>query len=203
MLYAQYAAQASNSPINAKVRAASTANAADLAAVSTTMDGLTLVAGDRVLLKNQSTASQNGIYDVGTVSTGTAPLTRAEDLPAGGAAAGLLVEVEAGTANASKQFVCTAAPGSDIVGTNNLAFVSGAVVDSLLVHLAGTETVTGNKTFSGALAHTGTTFGLFGATPATQPTSLADVTPAADGTAVGTAFNALLAKLRALGVIAT
>lgn len=33
--------------------------------------------------------------------------------------------------------------------------------------------------------------------------AVADVTPAADGTAVGTAFNALLASLRTAGVIAT
>lgn len=43
----------------------------------------------------------------------------------------------------------------------------------------------------------------FGATPVVQPTALADVTPAADGTAVGTAFNTLLAKLRTLGLIDT
>lgn len=45
--------------------------------------------------------------------------------------------------------------------------------------------------------------GFYGATPVVQPTALADVTPAADGTAVGTAFNTLLAKLRTLGIIAT
>lgn len=33
--------------------------------------------------------------------------------------------------------------------------------------------------------------------------AVANVTPAADGTAVGTAFNALLASLRAAGVITT
>lgn len=35
-----------------------------------------------------------------------------------------------------------------------------------------------------------------------QGTALADVTPAVDGTAVGTAFNALLARLRTAGTIA-
>ena len=33
--------------------------------------------------------------------------------------------------------------------------------------------------------------------------AIANVTPAADGTAVGTAFNALLARLRAHGLIAS
>lgn len=36
-----------------------------------------------------------------------------------------------------------------------------------------------------------------------QAAVLADVTPAADGTAVGTAFNSLLAILRTHGLIAT
>jgi hypothetical protein len=62
------------------VRAASTGDVANLAACSTTMDtSVTLVAGDRVLLRAQSNAAQNGIYVVGTVGSGTAPLTRATD----------------------------------------------------------------------------------------------------------------------------
>ena len=36
-----------------------------------------------------------------------------------------------------------------------------------------------------------------------QGDAIADVTPAADGTAVGTAFNTLLARLRAHGIIAS
>lgn len=43
------------------VRVASTANIATLSGLLT-IDGITLVAGDRVLLKDQTTASQNGIY---------------------------------------------------------------------------------------------------------------------------------------------
>lgn len=61
-----------------KVRAISTANVANLAAfnVSTNTDGVTLIAGDIVLLTAQTTAAQNGPYVVGTVSMGTAALTR-------------------------------------------------------------------------------------------------------------------------------
>jgi hypothetical protein len=36
-----------------------------------------------------------------------------------------------------------------------------------------------------------------------QGAAISNVTPAADGTAVGTAFNTLLARLRAHGLIAT
>ena len=61
-----------------KVRAVCTANVANLASfnVSTNTDGVTLVAGDVVLLSAQTTAAQNGPYVVGTVAVGVAPLTR-------------------------------------------------------------------------------------------------------------------------------
>lgn len=45
------------------VKAASTANIASLSGTKT-IDGVALVAGDRVLVKDQSTASQNGVYVV-------------------------------------------------------------------------------------------------------------------------------------------
>jgi phage-related tail fiber protein len=45
------------------VRAASTANIATLSGPMT-LDGVALVAGDRVLVKDQTTAGQNGIYVV-------------------------------------------------------------------------------------------------------------------------------------------
>ncbi len=43
-------------------------------------DGLTYLAGERVLLAAQTTPAENGIYVVGTVGAGTAPLTRATDM---------------------------------------------------------------------------------------------------------------------------
>ncbi len=78
-----------------------------------TLDGITLLTGDRVLVKNQSTASENGIYIVGATPA------RSDDLAAGSNAAGAFTFVEQGT-NADIGFVCT----SDVatVGTNNLAF---------------------------------------------------------------------------------
>lgn len=57
------------------VRVATTANLT-LSGPGATIDGVTMVANDRVLVKNQSTASQNGIY----VWNGAAvPMTRAAD----------------------------------------------------------------------------------------------------------------------------
>lgn len=61
--------------VKGSVRLASTADVPDLADV-TAIDGVTLANGDRVLLKNQATAAENGIY-VFTLSTTT--LARAAD----------------------------------------------------------------------------------------------------------------------------
>jgi len=88
------------------------------------IDGVTLSTNDRILLKNQNTATENGIY---TVNASGAP-TRADDLATGADAAGAFVFVEQGTVNAENGFVCTSNKGSAVVGTNNLAFAqfSGA-----------------------------------------------------------------------------
>ena len=87
-----------------------------------TLDGVTLSTNDRVLVKDQSTASQNGIYIVGSSPA------RADDLAAGSNAAGMFTFIEQGTVNADNGFVCTSNSGSAVVGTNNLTFAqfSGA-----------------------------------------------------------------------------
>ena len=87
-----------------------------------TLDGVTLSTNDRVLVKDQSTASQNGIYIVGSSPA------RADDLAAGSDAAGMFTFVEQGTVNADNGFVCTSNKGSAVTGTNNLTFAqfSGA-----------------------------------------------------------------------------
>ncbi|MBK9230199.1 MAG: hypothetical protein IPO15_04785 [Anaerolineae bacterium] len=43
------------------------------------MDGVALAVGQRVLVKNQTTASQNGIYGITATSSGTFTLNRATD----------------------------------------------------------------------------------------------------------------------------
>ena len=87
-----------------------------------TLDGVTLSTNDRVLVKDQSTASENGIYVVGSSPA------RAADLAAGSDAAGMFTFIEQGTVNADNGFVCTSNKGSAVTGTNNLTFAqfSGA-----------------------------------------------------------------------------
>ena len=88
------------------------------------IDGVTLQTGDRILIKNQTTASQNGIYNV---NASGAP-SRTTDMATGSNAAGAFVFVEEGTVNAENGFTCTTDTGSAVVGTNNLTFAqfSGA-----------------------------------------------------------------------------
>lgn len=85
-------------------RAASTTNVT-LASPGTTIDGVTLASGDRILLKDQSTGSQNGLY-VWTAA-GSA-LTRATDADSSAeVTGGMAVTVTEGTVNGDKVFVLT------------------------------------------------------------------------------------------------
>ena len=83
-----------------------------------TVDGVSLSADDRVLVKDQSTATQNGIY---LVKSG-ASWVRTDDLATGSDASGAFAFIEQGSTYADVGFVCSSDKGSAVVGTNNLAF---------------------------------------------------------------------------------
>lgn len=88
------------------VRAATTANGALATAYANgqTVDGVTLATGDRILLKNQTTGSENGIY---TVNASGAP-TRATDADSSAkVTAGLATFVSEGTTNGNTQWLLT------------------------------------------------------------------------------------------------
>jgi hypothetical protein len=83
-----------------------------------TIDGVTLATGDRILIKNQSTGSQNGIY---VVASSGAP-TRATDADASSeVTGGMFVFVEEGTSNADSGWVLTT-DGAVTLGTTSLTF---------------------------------------------------------------------------------
>lgn len=107
------------------VRVATTANIATLAGgAPNTLDGVTLVANDRILVKNQTTPSQNGIYYVSTLGTGSnGTWTRATDADSNAeVTSGLYVYVEEGTAANKGQYVLNT-PNPIVVGTTGLTFV--------------------------------------------------------------------------------
>ena len=113
--------------VKQSVRAATTAPinlASDLEAGDTLDTNVTLVAGDRVLVKNQSTASENGIYVVqasGAAVRATDFDSNAEVTP------GAFTFVEEGATNADSGWVLTT-NGTINVGVTGLAFAqfSGA-----------------------------------------------------------------------------
>ena len=110
--------------IKDSVRAATTANITISTALNDgdTLDGVTLANGDRVLVKNQTDASQNGIYVVGTTPARSADANIAAELTGG-----TFVFVEEGTTNADNGYVFTH-NGTPTLGTTDLtvAQFSGA-----------------------------------------------------------------------------
>ena len=104
------------------VRAATTA---DITLSGTqTVDGVALVAGDRVLVKNQSTGANNGLYNV---AAGAWTRTIDSDAPTGELSGGAFTFVQEGATNADSGWVCTT-DGAITIGTTALTFTqfSGA-----------------------------------------------------------------------------
>jgi hypothetical protein len=89
-----------------------------------TLDGVTLVTGDRVLVKDQTNATQNGLYIV--VASGTASRDPEHDTIA--ELSGQMIVVNQGTSNDNKIFLCT----TDSSATMILVLQSVSVI--LLTH---------------------------------------------------------------------
>ena len=94
------------------------------------IDGVALAIGDRVLLKDQTAALQNGIYSVTSAGGASTPwgLTRASDANSSASVtAGMYCYVSEGTVNANAAFVL-ATPDPIVLNTTSLSFVqfSGA-----------------------------------------------------------------------------
>jgi uncharacterized protein YjbI with pentapeptide repeats len=150
----------------ASVKAATTANMFFVGyggASPAVFDGITFDTGDRLLVKNQTTTSENGIYVYGGDASPT--FTRAADADTGAElTASFAVFVEEGTVNADSGYVLTT-NGPITVGTTGLTFTQftglGQIIagtgldktgntldiDSTVVTLTGTQTLT-NKTLT-------------------------------------------------------
>lgn len=115
------------------VRVATTANIT--LSGTQTIDGVAVIAGDRVLVKNQSTGSQNGIY---VVAAGA--WSRATDFDAWTEIPSALIPVEEGTINGDHLFISNANAGgtlnttaitfTDITGGSSGFTVAGAGLSS-------------------------------------------------------------------------
>jgi hypothetical protein len=133
-------------PMRKFVKVASTAEIT-LPTAPANIDGIAIATGDRVLLKNQTTVLpsgvENGIYFV----DGGNNLVRAPDAYTGSSFAAVSVIVNQGTTNGNTLFVCSAASGSDLIGTDALSFVTGGSV---------TQINTGSNLTGGPITTTGT-----------------------------------------------
>ena len=81
------------------------------------IDGVTLVAGDRVLIKDQSTATENGLYLA--VASGAASRDPEHDTIA--ELSGGLIVVNQGTVNDNKIFLCTT-DSTGSIGVTNITY---------------------------------------------------------------------------------
>ena len=125
--------------IKASVKAATTENGTLATAFDdgSVIDGVTLATGDRILIKNQTDATANGIY---VVAASGAP-TRSTDMNAAAEFPGAFTFVEQGTTNADTGYVCT--NNSVIVGTTEITFAQFSGAGS---YVAGNGlTLTGNS----------------------------------------------------------
>lgn len=108
------------------VRVASTANVTVSSAPST-IDSITLAAGDRVLLKDQSSAPENGLY---VFSASSSALTRSFDAQTGPDLEEAIVGVEEGTTNAGTTWRQTAVNFTIGSGSNTWAAFGTSVPDA-------------------------------------------------------------------------
>jgi len=116
-----------------------------------TLDGVTVVAGDRVLVKNQSTSSQNGIY----LASATA-WSRALDADVWTDLISAITFVETGSTLSGTAWYCTAQPGGTL-GTTAVTWSNFSVASS---YTAGTGLTLAGNAFS--ITNTGVTAGAYG-----------------------------------------
>jgi hypothetical protein len=128
----------------AVARVASTTNVAISSGLENgdTLDGITLVTGNRVLLKDQSTASQNGLYTV--VASGAA--SRDTEYDTISELAGQLILVSEGSTHADDLFLCTtdtsATLGSSSISYTQVFPSAGGTVTSVGLADAGSSEFT-------------------------------------------------------------
>jgi hypothetical protein len=151
----------------APVRVATTTNGtlATAYANGQSIDGVVLATGDRILLKDQTTAADNGIY---TVNASGAP-TRAVDADTGGELApGTAVTVAAGTAGGDKVFMIVSdaaitigttaqtwgqlgGGGTTYTGGNGIG-VAGSVISAVAAASGGISVVAGGIQLDASIA---------------------------------------------------
>lgn len=166
------------------VKSASTANMTLSGQQSN--DGLALLAGDRVLVKNQTTASQNGIY---VVQTGA--WTRALDADTAAELDGAAVFIQQGTVNADTSYTENATIVT--IGTDAVTWAQFASAGSP----ASANLLTGTTLASNVVASSLTSVGTL------VTLAVTGATTAGSFSGVGTALTALNATNLSSGSVAS
>lgn len=110
----------------APVKVIAVADEASLSGLALTIDGVAVdTDGDRVLLTDQDTATENGVW-----LAHSGAWTRALDWPTGDFAANYACFVEQGTAYADTAWVVTNDSGSDVIGTDTLVWAKFSNITS-------------------------------------------------------------------------
>jgi len=118
-----------------------------------TVDGVTLATNDRILIKDQTTKSENGIYTVNASGTPTRATDADEAVEL---AKGTYVFVTAGTANAGKGFILRTGVvtlGTDSLDWDQFTTTTNYTFSNGLTNTSGTITV--NPATNGGLSVTG------------------------------------------------
>jgi len=139
---------AANDQWKQPVRVATTANVAIATGLEAgdTIDGVTLVAGDRVLVKDQADATENGIY----VASITGAASRAPDMDSPDEVVGAIVRVTLGTVNAGSVWVADNTTAPDF-GVDDITFTEFASAgDFVLKNEGGQDTVNAIGSVTGA-----------------------------------------------------
>jgi hypothetical protein len=147
-----------------------------------TIDGVTLVTGDRVLVKDQSTASQNGLYTV--VSSGTA--SRDTQFDSIEELSGQMIVVNQGSTNDNKIFLCT---------TNNTATLDSDSITYNIITPSNVGTVT-----SVGVADSGAGEFTVGSSPVTSSGTITLAINSIADTKLGTIGTANKVSLTALNI---
>jgi len=133
------------------------------------IDGVTLVAGDRVLLKDQSTASENGLYLA--VGSGAGAASRDPEHDSIAELSGGMVVVNQGSVNDNKIFLCTT-DNTGSVGSTSITYtvITPSNVGTVTSIATGTGIDGGTITSTGTIAIDSTVATLTGTQTLTNKT---------------------------------
>lgn len=136
------------------VRAASTGSNVTVSSAPATLDGVSLAANDRILLKDQTAGAENGIY---VFNGAGSALTRATDMSTWAEVVGSVMLVTEGSVNAGSKWVNSNVAGGTL-GTTAITFaafsvagtVNGTGTSGYVAYWNGTATLTAEQYLSPA-----------------------------------------------------